>query len=153
MMNLGAFAVVAAVRNATGSEEIGAFRGLVARSPGLGVAFVVFVFALLGLPPLAGFTGKFVVFASVYETARSAGSGVGPSYTLLLIVGLANTALSAGVYLKVLKTVALDDVPESGQPVALPAGMTMLTGVLAAGLVAMGVWWTPILEMARFAVG
>jgi hypothetical protein len=31
--------------------------------------------------------------------------------------------------------------------------MTMLTGVLAAGLVAMGVWWTPILEMARFAVG
>lgn len=155
MMNFGAFAVVAGVRNATGSEEIGAFRGLVARSPGLGVAFAVFLFALLGLPPIAGFMGKFVIFSSVYATARSAGSGVGPYYILLLFVGLVNTAVSAGVYLKVLKTVAFDEHPESGENrlLSTPAGLTLLTGALAVGLVVLGVWWTPLLEMARFAVG
>ena len=70
LMNLGAFAVVAIVRNRTGAETIDACRGLLGRSPALAVALAVFLLSLLGLPPLAGFAGKFQVFAAVYEAGR-----------------------------------------------------------------------------------
>jgi NADH-quinone oxidoreductase subunit N len=65
LMNLGAFAVVALVRNQTGSEELAAVRGLMAWSPALGVGLAVFLLSLLGLPPLAGFAGKVQVFDCV----------------------------------------------------------------------------------------
>ena len=71
LMNLGAFAVVAFNRNRTGSEEVNSFSGLLTRSPALGIAFAVFLFGLLGVPPLAGFAGKFLAFAAVYDAGRT----------------------------------------------------------------------------------
>jgi NADH-quinone oxidoreductase subunit N len=103
VMNLGAFAVVAFVRNATGSEDISAFRGLVRRSPVLAVTMTVFLLSLLGLPPLAGFAGKFQVFEAVYEggrAARAAGhANLGTAFYVLLGVGAVITAVSAYYYL------------------------------------------------------
>lgn len=61
-MNLGAFYVVMLVANKTGSEDIDAYKGLGYRSPIIGVAMVVFLFALTGLPPTAGFIGKLYLF-------------------------------------------------------------------------------------------
>src|SRR5206468_7704229 len=58
-MNLGAFAVVAFLRNQTGSEDLRDFRGLARRSPVLVVTLGVFLLSLLGLPPLGGFSAKF----------------------------------------------------------------------------------------------
>src|SRR5205085_11713298 len=65
-MNLGAFAVVAFLRNMTGSEDLADFRGLVSRSPVLVVTLGVFLFSLLGIPPLAGFTAKFQIFSVLF---------------------------------------------------------------------------------------
>ena len=70
VMNLGAFAVVALVRNATGSEDLDASAGWSPRSPVLAVTMTVFLLSLLGLPPLAGFAGKFQVFAAVYDAGE-----------------------------------------------------------------------------------
>ena len=65
LMNLGAFCVVMLVANATGREDIDGYRGLAWRGGALpAVALAIFLFSLAGLPPLAGFIGKFYVFAA-----------------------------------------------------------------------------------------
>ena len=61
-MNLGAFAVVAFLRNAMRSEEIADYAGLIRRSPVVVVCFRSILFSLIGLPPLAGFVGKLLIF-------------------------------------------------------------------------------------------
>ena len=66
-MNMGAFAIIAFVRNATGSEQIADYAGLVRSSPGWVVCFSAILFSLIGLPPLAGFMGKLVIFASLVD--------------------------------------------------------------------------------------
>jgi NADH-quinone oxidoreductase subunit N len=145
-MNLGAFGVVALVRNATGSEDVGAYRGLVKRSPLVAVAMTLFLASLLGLPPLAGFAGKFQVFAAVLDAAKSATasgpSGVGVVFYVLFAVGAVNTAVSAYYYLKIVRAMLLED-PEGG---ALPssAGSVALLIALVAFLFAAGVVWDPL---------
>src|SRR5206468_8323775 len=65
-MNLGAFAIVAFLRNQTGSEDLSDFRGLVRRSPWMVVLLSVFLLSLLGIPPLVGFAGKFQIFSVLW---------------------------------------------------------------------------------------
>ena len=57
-MNLGAFAIVALLRNAIRSEEIADYAGLVRTSPGIAICLGTLLFSLVGMPPLAGFAGK-----------------------------------------------------------------------------------------------
>jgi len=73
-MNLGAFAVVAFLRNQTGSEDLSSFRGLVRRSPVLVITLAIFLLSLLGMPPLAGFAAKFQIFRVLYEGGQYYGT-------------------------------------------------------------------------------
>ena len=66
-MNVGAFLVVIAVSRVTGGETVSAFRGLGSRAPIAALALTVFLFSLTGLPPLAGFTGKYLIFAALVQ--------------------------------------------------------------------------------------
>ena len=66
-MNLGAFAVVAFLRNETGSEDLDRMRGLVRRSPWMVVTLSLFLLSLLGMPPLVGFTAKFQIFSPLWS--------------------------------------------------------------------------------------
>ncbi len=75
-MNLAAFAVVAFLRNATGSEEIADYAGLVHASPGLAVCMALVMFSLVGLPPLAGFAAKLVIFLAVVKGAMLSDAGL-----------------------------------------------------------------------------
>jgi NADH-quinone oxidoreductase subunit N len=109
-MNLGAFAFVAFLRNAIRSEEIADYSGLVRRSPGAVICFSAILFSLIGVPPLAGFIGKFAAFASLADAKL---------WTLLVIGGL-NTALSLFYYLRVVKVMTIDPEPEDRLPVRLP---------------------------------
>ena len=69
-MNLGAFAIVAVLRNAMHSEEIDDYAGLIRSCPWTVFCFIVILFSLVGLPPLSGFIGKFAVFASLVDGYR-----------------------------------------------------------------------------------
>ena len=69
-MNLGAFAVVAFVRNQTGLGRPGRFRGLVGGRRCWSSRMASSCSACSGMPPLAGFAAKFQVFAVLYETGR-----------------------------------------------------------------------------------
>jgi NADH-quinone oxidoreductase subunit N len=156
-MNLGAFGVVALVRNATGSEELSAFRGLVRWNPFAAVALTVFLASLLGLPPLAGFAGKFQVFKAVYEAARAASSG-GPSgvatvFYVLLAVGAINTAVSAYYYLKVASAMLLEEPDGPAPRPGNAPGAVVFLAVLGAFLFAAGVVWDPLMGETSRAAG
>jgi NADH-quinone oxidoreductase subunit N len=161
LMNLGAFAVVAVVRNQTGSEDLPAYRGLIVRAPWVGVALALFLLSLLGIPPLAGFAGKFSVFEAVYRAGRDfsrEGQAVlGNVFFALLAVGVLNTVISAGYYLRVLRAAGLDDPEakdEKGEPVPLGASPSAAGYLMALAflLVVVGVAWNPITAAASRAV-
>ena len=107
-MNLGAFAVVAFLRNAIRSEEIADYAGLIRRSPIVVVCFSVILFSLIGLPPLAGFAGKLLIFSYLVQAKL---------WTVLVIGGL-NTAISLFYYLRVVKVMTMDPEPENRLPVS-----------------------------------
>jgi NADH-quinone oxidoreductase subunit N len=106
-MNLGAFWVVMLVANATGREDLDGYRGLAWRGGALpALALGVFLFSLAGLPPLAGFLGKFYVFAA----------GVEGRLYALVVIGLLNSVVSLYYYARVVKVMFLDR-PEPTDPV------------------------------------
>jgi NADH-quinone oxidoreductase subunit N len=143
-MNLGAFAVVAFVRNRTGSEDLSAYRGLVTRAPGVVVLLGVFLLSLLGIPPLVGFFAKFQVFAAVFHAGQGATqpwlSGV---YYSLLVIGGLNTAVSAFYYVRVLKVMILDKSLEEVEgrepaPLRVPVPAAAYAAFLALAVVVLG---------------
>ncbi len=105
-MNLGAFAIVAYLRNLTGSEDLADFRGLVAAPPWLVLTlFGIFLLSLLGMPPLVGFFAKFQIFQrALYDEGRSTtavSERPGLSATLVSACwpsAASNTVLSAAIY-------------------------------------------------------
>jgi NADH-quinone oxidoreductase subunit N len=99
-MNLGAFWVVMLIANRTGREDIGAYRGLAWRGGAFpALALAIFLFSLAGLPPFAGFLGKFYVFLAGME---------GRLYALVL-AGLVNSVISLYYYARVVKAMFLDE--------------------------------------------
>ncbi len=142
--NLGAFAVVAFLRNKTGSEDISRFRGLVQTSPAAVVILGVCLLSLLGLPPLAGFAGKFVIFAALYHAAQAAQNSTPWLATLfwsLLVIGGINTVFSAFYYVKVLRVMILDKPDEKTVPAPLPVAWTAYGSVIAAIVLVLGLAW------------
>jgi NADH-quinone oxidoreductase subunit N len=157
-MNLGAFAIVAFLRNETGSEDLADFRGLIRRSPWMVIALSIFLLSLLGMPPLAGFAAKFQIFSVLYKAGNNfslAGRPYlsGTMYALLVIGGL-NTVLSLVYYVKVLKVMilerSLDDV-EGKVPAPLPerAWPKIYATVLVVAIFTVGLAWDPLLGASR----
>ena len=139
-MNLGAFAIVAFLRNAIGSEEIADYAGLVRRSPGLVVCMGVILFSLVGMPPLAGFAAKFTVFASLFDARL----------LLLLVIGGANTALSLFYYLRVLKVMTMDPEPKERAAPTIPlvSAAGAYCAVLTVPLVVLFILWDALFAWA-----
>ena len=141
-MNLGTFAIIAFLRNARLGEEIRDYAGLVYTSPGLAICFVVILMSLIGMPPLGGFVGKFRIFAALYD----AGSRGSPWLLFMLAVGGINTAISLYYYLRLAKTMTIDEPPEDRLPVSVP--ITSPGGVfvvlMTLPVVGLGIWWDTI---------
>jgi NADH-quinone oxidoreductase subunit N len=135
LMNLGAFWVVMVVANATGEEELDAYRGLAWRGGAVpAVALAIFLFSLTGLPPLAGFIGKFYLFAAVVKA----------KLYLLALVGVLNSVVSLYYYVRVVRAMFLDAPPErapaitldpfNGGAIALLCLFTLYFGIFFGGL-------------------
>ena len=105
---VGAFGVVAFVRHETGGDKLSDFAGLRARSPLLAGCMAIFILSLAGLPPLAGFFGKFYLFSAAFRTGHNHG--------LLWLVALAlfGSLISLYYYLIVLKAIFVDQSSEGG---------------------------------------
>jgi NADH-quinone oxidoreductase subunit N len=157
-MNLGAFAVVAYLRNITGSEDLSSFRGLVRRAPWMVLTLSIFLLSLLGVPPLIGFAAKFQVFSALFhggqEYYQMGQPGLGATLYGLLVIGGINTVISAVYYVKVMKVMILDrraEDLEDREPVRLaePLSGMVYAGVLAAAVFVLGLTWGPIDSASR----
>lgn len=134
-MNLGAFAVVALLRNQTFSEELDSFNGVGWQAPALCTCMVLCVFSLVGLPPLGGFWGKLVIFMSLFNIA----SNVHWFMWVLLVVGGANTVFSLFYYIRILKAMFMKQPLEGARTVEVPStignyGILIALPVLLLGL-------------------
>jgi NADH-quinone oxidoreductase subunit N len=152
-MNVSAFLIVAVLRNRLRSEEIASYAGLVKTSPGLVVLMGVVLVSLIGLPPLAGFVGKFLIFASLVEASSLPAEG--SILSALLIVGGVNTVLSLFYYLRVLKVMTFDP-PPSDRP-QQSVGLVSLSGAAITAfvvpIVIFGVFWSGLYTLAHLAGG
>ena len=150
-MNLGAFAIVALLRNRHRSEEIDAYAGLVRSSPGIVIATGVVLVSLIGLPPLAGFVAKFLVFSSLVQ-AITAGAER-PLMLVLLVVGGINTVISLFYYLRVLKVMTFDPPPADrpGGEFSLVSLPGAIVTALVVPVVVLGVFWSGLYACAQLA--
>src|SRR5438876_8455862 len=134
---VGAFGVVAMVRRETGGDDFSNFRGLACRSPLLAACMSVFMLSLAGIPPLAGFFGKFYLFS----VALRAGGNHGLLW--LVVVALLGSFISLYYYLIVLKAIFVDEpvLPAAGGVDVVPSAVLSRTvvAVLAATVLFLGV--------------
>jgi NADH-quinone oxidoreductase subunit N len=113
-MNLGAFGVVALARNYTFSEEIDSFKGLITQSPVLCVTMLICFFSLVGLPPFGGFFAKLMIFGSLIKAGE-----LHWFMYVIVVVGALNTVISLVYYIRVLKTMFIDERPADMRPVPI----------------------------------
>jgi len=101
IMNLGVFGCIFLMKkDGKYCEDIKDLAGISKQNPLLAVSFLIIMFSLAGIPPLAGFFAKFYVFISVIESGM---------YTLA-IVGLLSTVISAFYYLRIIKIIYFDEI-------------------------------------------
>jgi NADH-quinone oxidoreductase subunit N len=130
-MNLGAFAIVALLRNQLHSEEIADYGGLIRRAPITVICFSLILVSLIGLPPLAGFVGKYLIFLSLVQAKL---------WTLLVVGGL-NTVLSLFYYVRVVKVMTMDPEPEQARPAELPFIPGTFMVAVTVPVVVLGIVW------------
>jgi NADH-quinone oxidoreductase subunit N len=130
---LGAFGVCAAVRAQTGGDDLENFSGLCQRSPLSAACMAIFLLSLAGLPPLAGFFGKFFLFSAAFRA--------GPDHGLLWLVALAlfGSLISLYYYLIVLRAIFLDRASAEPRNILPPQFLQSFTvSLLAAAVLILG---------------
>jgi NADH-quinone oxidoreductase subunit N len=133
-MKSGAFMVVAALGAVAIGERLDDFKGLGRRSPFLAFSMTLFLLSLAGIPPLAGFASKFVLFSSAVYSSFDPGRGW---LVWLAIAGVLNSALSLYYYSRVIKYMYMEKGPEErirvtpmlGASIVFAAAMVVLIGV------------------------
>jgi NADH-quinone oxidoreductase subunit N len=133
MTALGAFGVVALVENTSGGSSFHHFAGLSRRAPLLALCLMVFVLSLAGIPPLAGFFGKFYLFAAALKMGQG---NVGLLW--LVILAIAMSAVSLYYYLQVLKQVFVAQAPPAAPALQPSLTSQIVLGGLAAGVLLLG---------------
>jgi NADH-quinone oxidoreductase subunit N len=128
LTTIGAFGVVAVVEQGTGGEKLTDFVGLSRRAPLVSFCMLIFMLSLAGIPPLAGFFGKFYVFTAAIKATPDLG------LLWLVILAVAMSAVSLFYYLQVLKRIYVND-PEASAPALKPSILTQIVLVLLAALV------------------
>jgi NADH-quinone oxidoreductase subunit N len=136
-MNFGAFLVQMTVAEETGHETIEGFKGLGSKSPMLAVAMTAFLFSLAGIPPLAGFIGKFYIFMALLKAG-------GLWYWTLAIFGVTNSVISVFYYARIAKAMWLEKPTTTGREVTVRGLYGATAFALVVPTFVLGVYWTPL---------
>jgi NADH-quinone oxidoreductase subunit N len=147
LTTLGAFGVVAAVERGTGDETLAGFAGMSRRAPVISFCMLIFMLSLAGIPPLAGFFGKFYVFAAAL---KGGAPDLGLLWLVILAVGM--SAVSLYYYLNVVKQLYVADPPVGSGPLQVTILSQVTLVLLAAGVVVLGCAPTLILNLIQDAV-
>lgn len=138
---IGAFTVVAAVYTKINSDEISDYAGLSQRAPLAAVVLLVCFLSMAGIPPLAGFVGKFYLFMSIVD-----------SYLWLVYLGLIMSMVSVYYYLRVV-LVMFRDMPADPTPLKMGNTVTITLMIALAATVFIGIYPEPLSELANTAAG
>ncbi len=139
--NLAAFLVISTFSKQVGSDQMRDYAGLSRRSPFLAAAMFLALLSLAGVPPLAGFFGKFLLLLSA----------ISQGYLWLAIIGAGAVVVSLYYYLLLVKTMYMD-TPLDSTPiqVGLPIRIALI-GCMA-GMLAIGIWQGPFVSISYAAV-
>lgn len=143
LMNLGAFVVVGTVARQSGEETLADYRGLSSRAPFVAIALAIFLFSLTGLPPLAGFVGKFHLFQALIARGGTWQNG-------LAVIGLVNSAISLYYYARVVRAMFLEKATGewAERPLELPASYSFLLGFFVLAVIVLGVYFEGLRRLA-----
>jgi NADH-quinone oxidoreductase subunit N len=150
-MNLGAFAVVVVMRRKDlAGDSIRDFTGLITRSPGLAILMAVFLLSLAGIPPTAGFIGKYYIFLSLIQTG----------HYYLAVLAITYSVIGLYYYMRIVSVMFMHEASESvefGQPVDLapinvPLGLGVALAVTVALTLVIGIFPEPFIQVAHQAI-
>ncbi len=129
-MNLGAFAVITSLRrrNIIG-DQIDDMAGLYSKAPTEAVLMLVFLLSLAGIPPLAGFWGKYFIFLALIQTG----------HYILASIGVLYSVIALYYYIRIANAVLMKPAVDP-EPVKLSPGMRLALGITAAATVGIGVF-------------
>ena len=146
VMFIGTFACLLSLKGKTpeGVQDMEDLKGISTLHPKLSFVLAVFMFSLAGIPPLAGFFGKLYVF----KAAISAG------LFWLAIIGVLTSVVAAFYYLKIIKTMYFDELPEApepshGQLLVLAPEITIVLNICAAIILLFFMFPNLVLELAQ----
>ena len=138
-MNLGAFLVLVALRRQKIiGDEMDDISGLMKKSPGYAVLMLIFLLSLAGIPPTAGFLGKYYIFLSLIEARQ---------YTLAVIATL-YAAVAIYYYFRIVKSMFVSELREKA-PMATSFGMRVALTVSGVMTLAIGIYPEPFLRLAQ----
>lgn len=138
-MQMGAFAVVVMMRRADAiGDELKDLSGLFVRQPAAALGMLIFMLSLGGIPPTAGFMGKFWLFSAAIDA----------NYVWLAVIGVLNSVVSIYYYLRVVVFMFMKSDVTGSEPVLGPALTAALT-VAVVGTLALGVYPRPLFELAE----
>jgi len=141
-MNLGAFAVIIVMRRKDLiGDEIDDLSGLMARAPGMAILMLIFLLSLTGIPPTAGFIGKYFIFLSLIETG----------HYYLAVLAVAYSVVALYYYFRIVVVMFMKKAPDT-VPLATGFGVRVALGVALAMTLVIGIYPQPFIAMAREAV-
>ncbi len=142
-MNIGAFAIIILVgKKGEENNNVSDYAGFGYKHPMLGIAMCIFLFSLAGIPPAAGFIGKFYLFSGAIQAG----------YIWLAIIGVLNSAASVYYYLRVMIFMYFKEPNEDFAWVKLTPAFIICLIIAVAGVMIPGVLPGVILELAQKAV-
>ncbi|HVP47204.1 MAG TPA: NADH-quinone oxidoreductase subunit N [Bryobacteraceae bacterium] len=138
-MNLGAFLVVIAMRrkNIIG-EDLDDMAGLMYKSPEYAILMLIFLLSLAGIPPTAGFLGKYYIFLSLIET----------HHYVLAVIGTLYVAVAIYYYFRVVKIMFVGELAEKA-PLATSFGLRLALGITGVLTLGVGIYPEPVLRLAQ----
>jgi len=145
---LGAFTVICLVMRHLENEDISALAGLNQRSPALAVTLTLAMVSLAGIPPLAGFFGKFLLLKAVIEQGATH-----PGYYCLAFTALAGVVISLYYYFGVIRAIYWSkDAPANASPIVLSAPAKLTLAICIGGMFWIGLFPNTLLNLANEAV-
>lgn len=139
-MNIGAFGVVTLIGK-KGEEylNISDYAGMGFKMPGIAFAMSVFMFSMAGIPPLAGFVGKFYIFSAAVDAG----------YIGLAVIGVANSVVSAYYYLRLTVVMYMKDPTRDFDSLGLKGLPIIALAISVLGIIYLGIFPAAIMDLAR----
>jgi NADH-quinone oxidoreductase subunit N len=138
LTTVGAFAVITVVQERAGDDKLAAFAGLSKRSPLLAFCLMIFLLSLAGIPPLAGFFGKFYLFKAGLFVKGGGTASLGLLW--LVILAIAMSAVSLYYYLQVLKQAFVVEAPADAPALPTSKVTSLMLALLAGAVLLLGVF-------------